>query len=87
MTDFYKQVESGYIVGIGTNGSDAVEEITAEEYEEILTALRDKPTAPSGYAYRLTEALEWELVELPPEPEPELTAEEALEILLGGETA
>ena len=40
-------------------------EITAGKYNEILTLLRNRPTAPEGYGYRLTEDLQWELYELP----------------------
>jgi hypothetical protein len=62
--------------------------ITAEEYATILAMLRNPPAAPTGYGYRLTEGLEWELYELPtPDPDPELTAEEALEIIMGGKNA
>lgn len=39
-------------------------EITEAKYDEILTMLRNIPTPPDGYGYRLTEALEWELYEL-----------------------
>ena len=60
--------------------------ITQEEYEHIQEMIRNRPTAPEGYAYRLTNDLEWELYELPEEEEPELTADEALDIILGGET-
>ena len=49
-------------------------EITQAEYEEILTMLRNPPTAPDGYGYRLTADLAWELYELPPA---EVTDEEA----------
>lgn len=61
------------------------EEITETQYNEILSMLRNRPTAPDGFAYRLTAELEWELYEAPVEEEPELTADEALEIILGGE--
>lgn len=61
------------------------EEITETKYNEILSMLRNRPTAPDGFAYRLTRELEWELYEAPVEEEPELTADEALEIILGGE--
>lgn len=57
-------------------------EITAEKYNEILMILRNSPTAPEGYGYRLTESLDWELYKLPPvevEEDPELTDSEALE--------
>jgi hypothetical protein len=59
--------------------------VTAEEYAAILEMLRNPPAAPEGYGYRLTVDLRWELEELPaPDPDPELTAEEALAIMLGG---
>ena len=42
--------------------------------------LCSKPCAPDGYTYKLrADTLEWELVELPPEPDPgedEATAED-----------
>ena len=61
--------------------------ITAEKYNEILTLLRNRPTAPDGYGYRLTESLDWELYELTPveaEEDPELSDEEALDIIVNG---
>ena len=42
-------------------------EITEAEYNHILSILRNRPTAPEGHGYRLTENLEWELYELPVE--------------------
>ena len=42
-------------------------EITETQYNEILAMLHNIPTAPEGFAYRLTEELEWELYELPAE--------------------
>lgn len=63
-------------------------EITEAEYNEIREIIRNRPTAPEGYGYRLTESLEWELYELPAaEEDPELTAEEALDIIVNGGTA
>lgn len=62
-------------------------EITVEKYDEIMEMIRNRPTAPEGYAYRLTESLEWELYEQPVEEiedDPELTAEEALDIIVNG---
>ena len=53
------------------------EEISAEQYEKILAMLRNRPTAPEGFAYRLTKELEWELYEMPVEEvEEEATAED-----------
>lgn len=62
-------------------------EITAEKYNEILSILHNRPTAPEGYAYRLTESDEWELCEQPVEEieeDPELATEEALDIIVNG---
>jgi hypothetical protein len=60
-------------------------EITADRYNEILTILRNRPAAPDGYGYRLTESLDWELYELPPvegeEAEGDATEADYLEAL------
>jgi hypothetical protein len=70
--------QNGYVVAV--KQSDP-------EYDTILQKIQNKPTDPEGYQYKLrADNLEWELVELPPEPDQELTDEEALEILLGGAT-
>jgi hypothetical protein len=64
-------------------------EISAAEYNHIKAIIDKRPTAPDGYGYRLTENLEWELYELPPEEpiEEELTETEekakAYDILTG----
>lgn len=81
---YYKVISEEIIssIGVGSGG----EEITQEEYAEIKELTKSMPTAPSGYDYALRADLTWELVELPPMPEPELTDEEALAILLGGAT-
>ena len=79
---YYKTIDSGYLVLIGTGFGG--EEITAEEYHNITKVISDVPTAPDGHAYRLKADLTWELYELPVVEE-ELTAEEALAIILGGE--
>lgn len=60
---YYKMIKDGYILGVGT-GAGGVE-ITKEEYDEILTLVRNKPTAEAGYDNRLKEDLTWELVEVP----------------------
>lgn len=86
MVQFYKVIENGYIVGIGTNGPDTVPAVTEAEYEELLSVIRNAPSAPEGYAYLLrADTLTWELTELPPEPEPEPTAEDILDTLFGGD--
>lgn len=78
-----KIVSDGFILAVTTGGGT---EITEEEYNEILAAVQSAPASPEGFVYKLrADTLEWELVELPPEPEPELSDEEALSILLGGD--
>lgn len=79
---YWIQVINGYVTAIGTGKGN--EEITETQYNEILSILRNRPTAPDGFAYRLTRELEWELYELPHVEEPELSADEALDIILGG---
>lgn len=52
---------NGYIVSIVHDGN-----ATDQTYERIEEALRERPTAPVGYDYRLREdTLEWELYRLP----------------------
>ena len=73
---YYKTIDSGYIVSIGTGNSGA--EITEQEYSKILSVIRNKPTPRDGYDYRLKTDMTWEEYAMPPaEPEP-LTDEEAL---------
>lgn len=79
---YYKLTDNGCIVMIGT-GYGGVE-ITGDEYNSIQTTLKARPTAEDGYAYRLKEDFTWELYELPVVEE-ELTADEALAIILGGD--
>lgn len=88
MIAYYKIVdENGYIAGFGTNGSDSMTAITEEDYNSLLTMFSNRPTAEEGHAYILRDnPREWVLIELPPEPEPEIDPEEALSILLGGAT-
>lgn len=73
---YYKHIENDYVLYIGTGPGG--EEITAEEYENILTIIRSRPTAEAGYGYRLKTDLTWELYELPPveEVEQEATMED-----------
>jgi hypothetical protein len=59
-------------------------EITYSKYVEILELLRNRPSAPDGFGYRLTESLEWELYELPIVEDEDISEAEALDIILGG---
>lgn len=79
---YFKTVTGGYIDSISTGCGG--EEITEDEYNAIKTTMLLSPKATDGYDYRLKSDLTWELYELPVAEE-DLTAEEALEIILGGE--
>lgn len=70
---FYKFINDKYIIGVGTGSGG--EEITEQEYNEILNKINNRPEAPEGYSYRLTTSLEWELCEV---PKNEPTAEEEI---------
>lgn len=71
---FYKYINDKYIIGVGTGSGG--EEIAEKEYNSILEKINNRPEAPEGYSYRLTTAMEWELVEV---PKIEPTAEEIIE--------
>ena len=60
------------------------DEITQAEYGRVKAIVDQRPVPPDGYGYRLYADLTWELYELPKEADPELTAEEALGIIVGG---
>jgi len=71
---YYKTIIDDYLISIGTSGTD---EITEQEYNDLYSIIASKPTAPSGYKYRLkADTLTWELVEL---PEPSDTDDDATE--------
>lgn len=60
---YYKSIENDYLLSIGTGSGH--EEITPEEYAQILGIIRARPTAEDGYEYRLKADLTWELCEAP----------------------
>lgn len=80
---WFKNIKDDYITVIGTGIGDV--EITQEEYESILAIVRDRPIPEAGYDYRLKTDLTWELVEAPEPVDDEISADEALDIILGGE--
>lgn len=63
MEKYYKNLDGDYITGIGTGLGDV--EITQEEYENILSVIRNRPTPDPGYDYKLRTDMTWELVEAP----------------------
>lgn len=84
---YNKIVSDGYILSITTSDGKGHGNISESEYNEIREIIRNRPTAPEGYGYRLTGSLVWELYEIPPvevEEDPELTDSEALEIIVNG---
>lgn len=60
-------------------------QITDDRYAEIAAALAAKPDAPAGYEYRLTEALVWELYDLPSDDAPVIYTEAELAELTNAE--
>jgi len=78
---YYKMIEDGYITSIGTGAGQT--EITQEEYNEILSLIQSRPIPEAGFDYRLRTDLTWEQVERPIEDDPELSEQEAMDIILG----
>lgn len=79
---YAKIIKDGYILAIGVGTTGAA--ISEDEYNSILAAIQSCPSAQNGFGYRLKTDLTWELYEIPSADDPELTAEEALDIILGG---
>lgn len=75
---FYKYINDNFIIGVGTGSGG--EEVTEQEYNNILDKINDRPEAPEGFSYRLTTAMEWELAEVP-KIEPTTEEEEIIEEL------
>lgn len=81
MQRYYKSVSDGYIVSIGIGLSG--EEITQDEYNTILTIIKNKPERTDDTDYRLTTELTWEPYHVDPIPDV-IDADEALNIIIGG---
>ena len=80
---YYKDIQDGFIVAIGTGGGGV--EITETEHESILAAISEKPARTDSTDYHLREDLMWEEYErIDPPDESEPSAEEVVDILLGG---
>ena len=82
---YYKILKDGHILSVGKGAGG--EDLTESEYTQILDSIRNKPTEPDGYEYRLKSDLTWECLKLTATPEdtdPDLTDAEALAIILGG---
>lgn len=80
---YYKIIDGDYLVAIGKGTGG--EEIAEAEYTDLKDIIRNRPTTSGDVNYRLTTNLIWEMF-TPPESDadPELSAEEALAIIMGG---
>lgn len=80
---FYKNITNGYIMSVSVGNGDVP--ITEAEYHAILNTIPTTPPIVPGYTYMLrADTLEWELVEIPPEPEPgdeEANEEDYIQVL------
>lgn len=80
---YYKYIENGYILAIGTGGMG--EEITEEEYNGIMEVIENKPERTETTDYHLLTDLTWEEYEVePPDPDPDIDDSEAFDIIFGG---
>ena len=79
---YYKVIANGYINMVGTGAGGT--EITESEYNEIMTAIQNKPEATETTDYQLKTDLTWEAYEVEPVTDPEIDDTEALNIILGG---
>lgn len=82
---YYKDIQDGYIVAIGTGGGGV--EITEAEYESILAVIGNKPARTETTDFHLLEGLTWqeyERIDSPPYDDEEAALDEILDILLGG---
>lgn len=83
MRRYYKSVADGYILGVGIGCAGI--EVCKEEYDEILSVIRNKPERTNTIDYKLKEDLNWEPYSIEPPEEDELDADEALAIIVGGD--
>lgn len=83
-------IDNGFVSGIASSENPLPNPVTEAKKNEVFALLCNKPTAPEGYIYKLrADTLEWELVELPTEPETEPTEEDkaaAYDIIVSGIT-
>lgn len=81
--NYYVNTSGEYITSITTGAGET--EITENKYNQILQTIRNCPTAPDGFVYKLRTDLTWELVKIPPEPYVPSTEDkaEAYDILMG----
>lgn len=69
---YFKIIEDNYIFLVGEGPSG--EPISKDEYETILSVIKNSPANEPGYVYRLRTDLTWEKTEVPPINPDELDA-------------
>ena len=79
---YYKRIDDNYITMIGTDIGGT--EVTESEYNEIMTVIRNKPVPLEGKDYILKDDLTWEEITVEPAPDPDISDDEALQIIMGG---
>ena len=82
---YFEDHDGNYITTFG-KASHGGETITEERYNALVEAVQNAPEETETIGYRLKTDLTWESYEKEPDPEPEPTAEEILDILLGGDS-
>ena len=83
---YYMVADDTYIYAFGGGEIEASgEEITEEAYLALVEAVRVRPRRTDSTDYKLTRNLTWEPYPVDP-PTDEVDAEEALEIIMGGDS-
>lgn len=77
---YFKNIEGDYITSVSTGNAGHME-LTQAEYENILSIIRNRPTAEDGYTYKLRTDLTWDLAEEPIPEDEEATEEDYLAAL------
>ena len=81
---YYRTTRNDRIILVGISSAPMQEEITEEEYNETMTAVRNKPEETEKIGYWLKTDLTWEQYgKDPPDPDPEVDDGELLNILMG----
>ena len=62
MNKYFKNIEGNYIISISTGTGK--EEISQEEYQNILNLVRNRPEPEEGFDYILKTDLTWEVIEI-----------------------
>lgn len=78
---YFKTTNGNYILSVGTGAGGT--EITESEYNEIMSAIQNKPQATETTDYQLKTDLTWEAYEIEPIDEPDIDDADALNIILG----